>query len=145
MGLGRLLFPDPPRRIPAHRGLGIALRTAHLMTFGALLGGHLFEVEPGRLLPFLLVTIASGAGLMALELWATVAWLFMVKGLAVLLKLLLLCAIPFFWERRVLLLLAVIAVASVGSHMPSRFRHHSLVPRLRSDPARETLARLPRP
>ena len=123
-----LLFPDPPRQIPRHRALGVALRTAHLMSFGALLGGHLFAVDPARLMPFLVATIASGLGLMALELVSTCAWLFMGKGVAVLLKLLVLLMVPVFWEYRVALLLLTVAMASVGSHMPARFRHYSLLP-----------------
>ncbi len=121
------LFPDPPRRVPAHRALGIALRTGHLMTFGAVVGGHVFGVETARLLPFLIATIATGAGLMALELAVTFGWLFTGKGMAVLLKLLLLLLVPLFWEHRVAILLAVVVVASVGAHMPGRYRHYSLL------------------
>ena len=130
MRLRPLLFPDPPRQIPHHRALGLALRTAHLMTFGALLGGHLFTVDPARLMPFLVATIASGFGLMALELASTCAWLFMGKGLAVLLKLAVLLMVPMFWEQRVPLLLLTVAMASVGSHMPARFRHRLVLPAL---------------
>jgi hypothetical protein len=126
-----LLFPNPPRRIPRHRALGLTLRTAHLMTFGALLGGHFFDVDPARLMPFLVATIASGVALLALELASTCAWLFMGKGLAVLLKLAMLLMVPLFWDYRVPLLLLVVAVASVGSHMPSRFRHRCFVPAAR--------------
>jgi hypothetical protein len=50
------------------------------------------------------------------------------KGLVVLAKLLILAMVPFFWEHRVFLLLLTVAVASVGSHMPSRFRHRSFLP-----------------
>jgi hypothetical protein len=50
------------------------------VTFGALLGGHLFAGDPARLMPFLIATIASGLGLMALELASTCAWLFMGKA-----------------------------------------------------------------
>ena len=130
MRLRNLLFPAPPRRIPRHRVLGLTLRTAHLMTFGALLGGHFFDVDPARLMPFLVATIASGGALLALELASTCAWLFMGKGLVVLAKLLILLMIPFFWEHRVFLLLLTVAVASVGSHMPSRFRHRCFLPAL---------------
>ncbi len=131
MRMRALLFPDPPRRIPRHRALGVALRTAHLMTFGALLGGHLFAVDATRLMPFLIATVASGLGLMALELASTCAWLFMGKGQAVLLKLLVLLMVPVFWEYRVPLLLLTVAMASVGSHMPSRFRHRLVFPGMR--------------
>lgn len=122
-----VLFPDPPRRIPFHRGLGIALRTGHLVAFGALLGGHIFDVDPSRLVPFLAATIATGAGLMALEMASTCAWLFMGKGMAVVAKLALLAAIPAFWEHRVAILVAAVVVASVGAHMPSRLRHYSFL------------------
>ncbi len=130
MRVRALLFPDPPRRIPRHRALGLALRTAHLMTFGALLGGHFFDVDPARLMPFLIATIASGGALLALELASTCAWLFMGKGLVVLAKLLILLMVPLFWEHRVFLLLLTVAVASVGAHMPSRFRHRCVLPAL---------------
>ena len=138
VSLRRLFFPEPPRVIPAHRLLGVALRTAHLMTFGALVGGHLFEVDQWRLFPFLVATILSGGGLMALEMASTCAWLFMGKGLAVLAKLLLLASIPLLWEHRVALLLLVVAVASVGAHMPARFRHYSLLSGEIEEPARDT-------
>ena len=128
------LLPDPPRTIPAHRFLGIALRTAHLATFGVLIGGHVFDVHHDRLFPFLLATIASGAGLMALELCSTCAWLLEAKGLAVLLKLGLLLLVPVFWQQRVPILILVVVVASVGAHMPARYRHVSLLPRRPLEP-----------
>ena len=141
MRVRTLLFPDPPRRIPRHRALGLTLRTAHLMTFGALLGGHFFDVDSARLMPFLVGTIASGGALLALELVSTCAWLFMGKGVLVLAKLLILLMVPFFWEHRVFLLLLTVAVASVGSHMPSRFRHRCLLPALqRSCPPSQDLS-----
>lgn len=104
--------------------VNIALRTAHLTVFGILVGGHVFDVEPSRLLPFLLATIVTGAGLMVLELASTCAWLFMGKGVAILLKLVLLLMVPLFWEHRVALVVAVVVLASVSSHMPSRFRYY---------------------
>lgn len=134
------LFPNPPRRIPAHRLLSVTLRTAHLMTFGMLLGGHVFEVDPSHLFPFLVATIVTGAGLMALELASSFAWLFMGKGVAVLVKLLLLGMVPFFWEHRVALLLLTVILASVAAHMPSRFRHYSFLTRRSEPPERQLLA-----
>ncbi len=135
----RVLLPDPPRRVPGHRPLSIALRTAHLITFGILLGGHVLDVDPSRLLPLLYWTIVTGAALMALELASTCAWLFMGKGIAVLAKLLLLSMIPLVWEHRVGILLVVVVIGSVGSHMPSRFRCYSFFP-VQSPETREELA-----
>ncbi len=121
--VSRALFPDPPRRIPAHRWLGVIFRTAHIASFGILLGGHVFDVPSSRLVPFLVAALATGAALMALEVASTCLWLAMGKGIAVLVKLALIALIPFFWDARVPLLLAALVIASVGAHMPSRLRH----------------------
>lgn len=125
----RLLCPDPPRRIPFHRWLGILFRTVHLLAVGTLLGGHVFDVESTRLVPFLAAAIVTGAALVALELASTCAWLGMGKGVAVLLKLGLLLLVPVFWEHRVALLVAATVVAGVASHMPARYRHAPVVGR----------------
>ncbi len=138
MAVHALLFPDPPRRIPAHRWLGVVLRTIHIAAFGILLGGHVFDVPASRLVPFLVVAIASGAGLMALELWATCLWLAMGKGVAVVAKLIVIALVPFFWNARVPLLLAVVVIASIAAHMPSRLRHRIVVPGL--DPRHAAIA-----
>ncbi len=129
--LWRVLFPAAPRRIPGQRVANIALRTAHLITFGILVGGHVFDVEPSRLFRFLLATIVTGTGLMVLELASTCAWLFTGKGVAIVLKLVLLLMVPLFWQRLVALMLAVVVLASVSSHMSSRFRYYSFLSRRR--------------
>jgi hypothetical protein len=119
------LCPVPPRHIPGRRALSVAFRTAHLATFGVLLGGHVLGVEPARLTPFLVGTAVSGVLLAALDLASTCEWLLEGRGLAVAAKLGILALVPWFWQQRVPLLLLVVVVASVGAHMPGRFRHHS--------------------
>ncbi len=101
----------------------VSLRSLHTVTFSVLVGGHVFAVDPSRLFVFLVATLASGAGLVALELAVTFDWLRTVKGLAVVVKVLLLCTILLFWEHRVAILVATIVLASVASHMPGRYRH----------------------
>lgn len=123
------LAPDPPRRVPHARAWNVALRTLHLMAFGILLGGHFWGIPAEALYPALWITIASGAALMALELYKSLHWLFLGKGLFVLGKLLLLLLVPFLWEGRVPLLLLVVALSSVGAHMPARYRHYSILHR----------------
>lgn len=124
------LFPQKMRFLLGNRAISIALRTLHLAAFGILLGGHTFGVDVEKLLPYLYLTILSGLGLIALEVYAVgLYWLILGKGIMVLLKLGLLLLIPFFWEARVPLLLLVVAIASVGSHMPARYRHYSLLHR----------------
>ena len=117
------------RRVPHARAWNVGLRTLHLMAFGVLLGGHFWGVQPDRLYPPLAFTVASGAALMGLELYQNPHWLFLVKGLVVLAKLALLLLVPVFWEARVPLLLAVVALASIGAHMPARYRHYSILQR----------------
>lgn len=130
------LFPDPPRRIPRHRAISVLLRTAHLVAFGGLLGGHVFDVDPTRLVPWLGAAIVTGAGMMALELATTLDWLGTGKGLAVLAKLGLLGMVPLLWERRVTLLVAVTILSGVAAHMPRQFRHRQVIrlPRPRGRP-----------
>jgi len=42
-------------------------------------------------------------------------------------KLLILLAVPYAWDYRLALLLLVVVLASVGSHMPARYRHYSFL------------------
>ncbi len=65
--------------------------------------------------------------MLAVELYTSFDWLTQVGGLAVVLKLALLCAIPYAWSARVPILFAVVAVAGVGSHMPGKYRHYSVL------------------
>jgi hypothetical protein len=109
------------------RAWNIGIRTAHIAITSTLLGGHVFDVAAARLVPFLWAAIASGAVLLALEANWGVRWLHQGRGLMVLAKLALLCAVPFAWSHRVPLLMAVVVLASVGSHMPSRFRYYSVL------------------
>ena len=112
------------------RGISIALRTSHLASFAILLGGHAFAVEGDRLLTALYLTIATGIGLMALEVYVIGPhWLFLGKGVMVLSKLAVLLIVPYLWEYRVIFLLLVLIIASVGSHMPARYRHYSFLHR----------------
>ena len=97
------------------------------MAAGILLGGHFFNAPVGALLPWLYLAIASGIGLIALEAYPSLHFVFEGWGVMTLTKLALLAVIPFAWSARVPILLAVVALGSVGSHMPARFRHYSLL------------------
>ena len=126
MDLRAIFLPEPRRRLPHARAWNVGARTVHLGATGVLLGGHVFGADTDALLPWLYVAMASGAVMFAVELYSSFDWLMEVGGLAVLLKLALLCAIPFAWSARVPILFAVVAVAGIGSHMPGKYRHYSL-------------------
>lgn len=125
--LSTLLLPSPPRSLPGNRGISIVLRTTHLLTSSLLLGGHVFGVEPERLIVCLYATIASGAGLIVLELYRSCDWAYQGMGALVIVKTLMTAAAGVWWEQRVPLLVLVVILGSVGSHMPSRYRHYSLL------------------
>ncbi len=125
MDLRAFFMPEPRRRLPHARAWNVGARTVHLAATGVLLGGHVFGVEADTLQLWLYAAIASGAAMFAVELYSSFDWLAQVGGLAVLLKLALLCAIPFAWSARVPILFVVVAVAGIGSHMPGKYRHYS--------------------
>ncbi len=116
--------------IPHARAWNIGWRTAHIAAIAVLVGGHAFDVPSGRLYPILWCAIGTGAALVFLEAFSVrLRWLAQGRGLMVLAKLLLLLLVPFAWAYRLPILLAVIVLASVGSHMPARFRYYSVVER----------------
>jgi len=111
------------------RVLNIALRTAHIGVTSVLFGGHVFEASKAQLLPWLYLTIATGGILAAIEAFPRWRWFYQGRGVTVIGKLLLLCLIliPHLWTYRVAILVVVIVIASVGSHMPARYRYYSFV------------------
>jgi hypothetical protein len=125
----RVSRPHGARDIPHRRAWNIVFRTAHLAATGVLLGGHVFDVEEARLRLALYLSIATGLGLVVIEAYPGARWFTQGRGAMVLTKLALLGTIPWFWEYRAPILLAVVVLASVGSHMPSRFRYYSFVHR----------------
>jgi hypothetical protein len=118
------------RSIPYTRAWNIAARTAHIAAMSVLVGAHAFDVAPVRLHTALWLTIVSGVVLVVLEAYSVrFRWFWQGRGLMVLVKLALLGAIPWAWSSRLPLLLAAIVLASVGSHMPARYRYYSVVDR----------------
>jgi hypothetical protein len=118
MGLRSLLLPEPRRRPRHARAWNVGSRTVHLAATGTLLGGHVFGVAADPLLPWLWLAVASGAVMLAVELYTSCDWLA---------KIGLLCVVPFAWSVRVPILFAVVAIAGVASHMPGKYRHYSLL------------------
>lgn len=113
--------------IPYLRAWKIGARTLHLVVTYVLFAGHVLGAPNAQLVPVLWVVIISGAAMAFLEAYPSFETLLLGWGLLVLLKLILLATIPFFWNRRVPILLAVVAIAAIGSHLPARYRHYSLL------------------
>jgi len=123
-------FPERARRVPWARAVSLGLRAVHLVAVGLLLGGHAYGAAPDALFPWLVVAVATGAGLMVPEVlgWG-LYWFAMAKGASVLVKLSLLLAILFAWDARVPILVAALLWASVTAHMPARLRNYSFLHR----------------
>ena len=118
------------RVVTPARAWNIALRTAHIAVVGVLLGGHVFGVEAARLLPWLYGTVGTGAVLWVMEAYPNWrSWFFECRTATIVLKLALLCLVPFFWNHRVAILLTVVVISSAGSHLPRNFRHCSWLER----------------
>ena len=125
--LSALLFPPVPRSLPHNRGISIGFRTLHLLGSSLLIGGHAFGAEPERLVSLLYLTVGSGLGLILLELYRSCDWVHQGMGLLVILKAVITASAGLWWEQRVPLLCLVVVLGSVGSHMPARYRHYSLL------------------
>jgi hypothetical protein len=125
------LFQPPAHShaLPGARLCKIALRTVHLMVTSVLVGGHAFGAPARSLIPWLCVAIATGVGMVFYEAYPSLSFLFEGWGLMLLAKLALLCVVPFTGRLRLPILLAVVALASIASHMPRRLRHYSLLHR----------------
>ncbi len=117
----------PYRKLKRGRVLNIGFRTAHIGVTGILFGGHVFDVPKDRLLMWLGLSILTGAALVAVEAYPRLRWFYQGRGAAVMGKMLLLCLIPWLWDYRVPILAVVMVIASVGSHMPARFRYYSFL------------------
>jgi len=124
--LADLLFPAERRHLPYSRWLNIAARTVHLAATGILLGAHVFGVPADGLHPLLWTAIATGVVMILVEVYPSAHWAHQVCALFVYGKLALLCVIPWMWEYRAPMLLAVLALASIGSHAPRKLRHYSV-------------------
>jgi hypothetical protein len=117
----------PAGLLPNPRAWNIGLRTAHIATMGVLLGGHAFGVSKEELLPWFWMCLATGSALAVVEVGPRLVWFHQGRGLMTLAKLGLLGCVPWFWDYRFPILLAIVVIASVGSHMPARFRYYSVL------------------
>lgn len=122
---------DPQNGKPpsATRLAQVVLRTIHVLAMALLLGALPFGAGFQQLRIPILLTVASGLALFALDLAKSPQVLFQGSGIAVLVKLALLGCGQLWPGQRLAWYLAATAVASVGSHMPGTWRHYSLLQR----------------
>ncbi len=125
--LRALLFPETPRYFPWARPVQLVLRSIHIAAMALVVGGLPFGADFHTLRSAILITVASGLLLFAVDLARDLAILTQGSGVAVLLKLALLGLGALQPATRLPWYLAATLVASVGSHMPGSWRHFSFL------------------
>ena len=126
MDLYRLFFPRESRTFPGKRWTRILFRTAHLVGTAGVGGGFLYQSPKESWFPYLILTVISGFGILFLEVWTNGIWILQLRGMAVLLKLVLLSGLHFFQEGAAWLLVAAIVLSGLISHAPSDVRYFSV-------------------
>jgi hypothetical protein len=109
------------------RALNIALRTMHVGAMAMVVGGSATDAAEPRVRASLWLAVGTGLALSAIESDLRLTWLHELRGLLNVAKVALLCTVAFVPGQRLLILLAVLAIGSVASHMPRRFRHYSVL------------------
>ena len=117
------LFPNKPRDFPFRRTIRILSRALHILVASVLLGGHIFNQPVAILEPWLWATVITGLIILLTDLHASLAILFEVRGIAILIKISLFLLIPVFWEQRITLLIFILLFGAISSHLPKRIRH----------------------
>ena len=101
------------------------LRTAHLLAFGALYGGHVYAAGDERLVAAWAATATTGGALLLLDAVREPASLVQVRGLAAFVKIALAVAVLALGGRQVALLTLAAVIGAVSSHMPGAYRYYS--------------------
>lgn len=124
--------PDARERVTGSEPIGAVrwwrtgLRTAHLIAFGALYGGHVYGIPSEELAPALVATVGTGAALMGLDVVRAPIWLVQVRGAATAVKIALVGLAGALPSAALPLLTLTAVIGAVSSHMPGRWRYHSL-------------------
>ena len=119
------LCPEEPRHFPWARPVQLAARSLHIAAMAMILGALPFGADHQALRGPILLTLASGGVLLLVDLAKDAAFLVQGSGVAVLVKLGLLGLGALQPRHRLPWYLAATLVASIGSHMPGRWRHFS--------------------
>ena len=79
-------------------------------------------MEPGDWSFYWYLTLTSGVALTGLYVWSSAIWLLEIKGLAVLIKCLLLALGALFPDARGVLFVTIIVLSGFVAHAPARLR-----------------------
>ena len=120
-----ILFPTQSRAFPGQRWLSISLRTLHLIGLAGVGAGFLFQLAFTHWQAYLMLIVLTGLAMVVLEIWSNGIWLLQLRGLATMIKLLLL-SITLLIGLDTYILITVIIISAVLSHAPGKVRYYSL-------------------
>jgi hypothetical protein len=126
MKTNRILFPRNARSFKGKRWANIALRTMHLIGIAGVGGGFLYQSPSEVWLPYLILSVASGFGIMCLDIWSNGIWFVQLRGIAILIKLILLLSVPFLKGYAGYALVIAIIISGVIAHAPGDVRYYSI-------------------
>jgi hypothetical protein len=126
MSLYRLVFPSRYRRFTGKRWVNIGLRTAHLLGVTGLGGAVVCGMDPEIWRPYLWLTVVTGAFMMAIEVWSSAIYLIQMRGLAMLVKVLVLGAFALAPGTEAAMVVLAVVVSGVVSHAPASIRYYSI-------------------
>lgn len=121
--LGDLLFPDDGRAFPGQRAVKITMRAVHTLCAGVLTGSYLLGSSEQTQALWLAWTIGTGLGMLLLDLIESVAFLAQVRGLVLMAKVGVVLALPVLGDSTGVVLAAMMIVAVISSHAPSKVRY----------------------
>ena len=98
----------------------------HLIGIAGLGGGFLYQSPRGVWLPYLILSIASGFGLMCLAIWTDGIWFIQLRGIAILIKLILLLSVLFLKVHAGYALIITIVISGIIAHAPGDVRYYSI-------------------
>lgn len=104
----------------------ISLRTLHLLSVAGVGGGILFGLEKELWDSYWWLAIVSGGLMMLMDMVANPVWILQVRGVAIILKLLLLLLMLDYPEWGSFILILIIVMSAVISHAPGKLRYYSL-------------------
>ena len=121
------LFPDVDRTFPGIRWVNIMLRTLHLVGVAGMGGAFLYATPESEWRPFFTLTFVSGFLLMLLAIWSNGIWLIQLRGVATIVKLMLL-SLAFAGGMEPAILFTIIAISGVIAHAPGKVRYYLVFP-----------------
>ncbi|UFS68528.1 hypothetical protein LPW11_11415 [Geomonas sp. RF6] len=132
---------EATRRIPKEKQPGssylkaidIMLRCWHIAVMGVLFGGMFWGVPFAGLVVWHVLTIVSGACLVAHGMYKSRHWLYQGNGVMAECHVALLALVHLSKTVAVPVLFLVVIFGVVGSHMPGKLRHYSFVHKRRID------------